>query len=234
MLTGDITNNSVQQRGDYLHMSQQDTLQNAVAKAGGNLLTSKSLNGNIPLRNQLQMEVGSMTMSHNNKDINQYRDEEQARKKRAHTSIYAQGSHLPLSSYSSATKQAKSVTPSTRDGPLKIDDSSKKNSRWHRNQLTDVPNRRRPDHQHNSSPICLDLDEDEQEDNGDTFRSKVEHILLDKMTGEDAEGSSQVFSRLATEDTVMINALRGLERHGKTPEVAVEKMVQLNKHTIRM
>jgi len=42
------------------------------------------------------------------------------------------------------------------------------------------------------------------------------------------------FSRLATEDTVMINALRWLERHGKTPEVAVEKMVQLNKHTSRM
>jgi hypothetical protein len=81
----------------------------------------------------------------------------------------------------------------------------------------------------------LDLDEDEQEDNGDTFRSKVEHILLDKMTGEDAEGTnSQVFSRLATEDTVMINALRGLEWHGKTSEVAVKKMVQLNKHTSRM
>jgi hypothetical protein len=180
------------------------------------------------------MEVGSMTMSHNNNDINQYHDEEQARKKRAHTSIYAQGSHLPLPSYSSATK-AKSVTPSTQDGPLKIDDSFKKNSCWHRNQLTNVPNLRRPDHQHNSSPICLDLDEDdEQEDNGDTFRSKVEHILLDKMTGEDAEGSSQVFSRLAMEDTVMINALRGLEWHGKTSEVAVKKMVQLNKHTSRM
>ena len=94
--------------------------------------------------------------------------------------------------------------------------------------LTDVPYTRMVP---GNSPICLDMDEDVKEE--ETFRSQVEDLLLQRMDGSDEEaaGFSEVFSRLAKEDAVLINALRGLERQGKTPENAVNTLKILNRHT---
>ena len=103
-IAGDIANNVVNQRGDFPHISQKDAFQNAMAMAGGNLLTSHSLNENIPLRNQLQMEVGPLKSSHDGMSISQMR--QQKRMKRVSTSIYQQGAQKPMISNSSAETSA--------------------------------------------------------------------------------------------------------------------------------
>lgn len=225
------SNHYVTQLGDNPKLSHSEALQNATSMAAGDLFQSQSLNHNTVFRNQLQQEIGSLSTSFNGKTIKELRAQDKEikeavnlQRKRPSSSVHDQDAHRPIALFGS-NAVTPIITPASRGASL-IATGLQKNTRWHRNGLSDVSNRRQ-----SASPICLDLDNDvtgeKTEDNSEAFKDSICNILIDKMFVDNGYG--KVLQKLAEGEKGMNLIVQTSHQQKKTAEDTVERLLKLHR-----